>query len=524
MGARAGTHNTIESWALHGGKWGSLDTAVYLQAGDTDGIDGIVARDAQTANNIALGSSASLAPGPVNTETESIDGQLELSKNNWIFRAAYKLRDDVGSGAGASQALDPNGENSSKRLTADLTYHDPKFSQNWDVTLQAGYMYYNERSDLFLFPPGTVLGGAFPNGVIGNPYKWERHDRLSASAFYTGFQEHRVRVGAGYEVSDLYKIRETRNYQLTFVPGTGYVPFPLGSIVDVTGTAPFIVPHKRTNKYLYVQDEWGFANDWTLTAGLRHDDYSDFGTTTNPRLALVWEAAYNLTAKLLYGEAFRAPSFSELYNINNPVLQGNPALKAEEIETLEAAISWQPQNDWQVNFNIFRYEMEDIIRAVPNTDPLTGSTTQNTGKQTGKGLEVELTWYATKTIQLQGSYAYQESTDKATGKDAGLAPNHQIYLRGDWRFSPRWSASAQLNWVGDRKREPNDTRSKLGDYLLVDLTIRTNNRSNGWDYSFSVRNIFDEDAREPSPAPGLIPEDLPLPGRSIFAEAIYRFD
>jgi iron complex outermembrane receptor protein len=28
-----------------------------------------------------------------------------------------------------------------------------------------------------------------------------------------------------------------------------------------------------------------------LTAGVRHDQYSDFGGTTNPRMALVWTPA-----------------------------------------------------------------------------------------------------------------------------------------------------------------------------------------------------------------------------------------
>ena len=360
--------------------------------------------------------------------------------------------------------------------------------------------------------------------MIGNPDKWERHDRYNASAFYTGFHDHRLRFGGGYDISNLYKIRESRNYQYIFVPGTGYVPSPLGSVVDVSQTAPFIHPHKRTNRYLFIQDEWNFANDWTLTAGVRRDDYSDFGSTTNPRLALVWEAAYNLTAKLLYGEAFRAPSFSELYNINNPVLQGNSSLKAEEIRTLEAAVSWQPNSDLQVDLNVFRYEMGDIIRAVPNSDPLTGSTTQNAGRQNGKGFEMEFTWNSTPTLRLTGSYAHQTSIDKTTGQDAGLAPENQIYLRSDWRFSPEWSLNTQLNWVADRKREPGDTRLPVDDYVLVDLTLSSVERKTGWSYRLSVHNVFDENAKEPSPAPGLIPDDLPLPGRSFFAEAVYRFE
>jgi iron complex outermembrane receptor protein len=40
----------------------------------------------------------------------------------------------------------------------------------------------------------------------------------------------------------------------------------------------------------------------------------------------------------------------------------------------------------------------------------------------------------------------------------------------------------------------------------------------------AVRNLFDADAREPTPAPSAslsIPNDLPLPGRSLYVQAVY---
>ena len=43
-------------------------------------------------------------------------------------------------------------------------------------------------------------------------------------------------------------------------------------------------------------------------------------------------------------------------------------------------------------------------------------------------------------------------------------------------------------------------------------------RRGDWDFAFTVRNLFNADAREPSPAPGLIPHDLPLAPRE------YRFE
>ncbi|GAB6042124.1 hypothetical protein JCM17961_28000 [Endothiovibrio diazotrophicus] len=59
-----------------------------------------------------------------------------------------------------------------------------------------------------------------------------------------------------------------------------------------------------------LQDERAVAPDWQFTVGVRYDDYSDFGSTINPRLSLVWATDYDLSTKLLYGRAFRAPSLA----------------------------------------------------------------------------------------------------------------------------------------------------------------------------------------------------------------------
>src|SRR6185312_5112227 len=139
-----------------------------------------------------------------------------------------------------------------------------------------------------------------------------------------GFEQHRIRLGTGYQVEDMYETAEQKNFTITVSPGIGPEIIPLSGIVDATNDPSLIYmqPHKRHVSYVFAQDEWSIAKDWTLTAGVRQDRYSDFGDTTNPRLALVWNAAYNLTVKALHGQAFRAPSFSEEYAVNNPVATG----------------------------------------------------------------------------------------------------------------------------------------------------------------------------------------------------------
>jgi outer membrane receptor for ferrienterochelin and colicins len=357
--------------------------------------------------------------------------------------------------------------------------------------------------------------------VIGNPYKWERHLRANVSAVYSGLLRHKLRFGVGTQNDDLYKTQESRNYNLVNIPGVGNFPAPLpGGLTQMTAADIFLTPHSRRVNYVYAQDEWNFTRDWYLTAGVRHDQYSDFGGTTNPRLALVWDTAYNLTSKLLYGRAFRPPSFAELYNINNPVAQGNPNLKPETNQSVELAFAWQVTSSLQANMNLFRYQMKDILRFVQNPDA--SYTAQNAGQQHGQGMEVELVWDAAANLRLSGNYAMQHSIDETTNQDPGNAPRNHVYARADWRFMPRWTVDTQLNWVADRKREPGDTRPPIADYHTVDLTLRSNNESGDWGYSFKVLNLFGADAREPSPAPGLIPYDLPVDPRALRVELTHQ--
>ena len=515
LGLRAGSFNSLDAWVQHGGAWGGFDVAGYLRVGRTDGQRQIIDTDAQSTLDTLTGTSASLAPGPVNLGRDAIDGRIDLSSDKWRLRAGYQQRNNGGTGAGIASALDPQGKNFGERINTDLTYQDTNFAPDLDVSAQASYLYITEQSDLTLYPPGSNLFGTgpFPNGVIGNPYKWERHLRFNLSAVYTHFQSHKLRFGAGTQNDDLYQTQETNNYS-TFFPGP---------VIEVT---PFLLPHSRRVNYVYAQDEWAFTKDWYLTAGVRQDHYSDFGSTTNPRLALVWETAYNLTSKLLYGRAFRPPSFSELYNVNNPVLIGNPNLKPETNQSMELAFVWQATSTLQANLNLFHYLWEDILR------PDSSNIVQNAGRQHGDGFEAEVVWDARPSLRLTGNYAQQHSIDETTNQDAGNAPRHHVYARADWRFVSRWMLDAQLNYVADRKRAPGDTRPDIADYHTVDLTLRSQNRSGDWGFAFKVLNLFDADAREPSPysTPFVpfsnnvpIPNDLPLAGRAWRVELSHQF-
>ena len=49
-----------------------------------------------------------------------------------------------------------------------------------------------------------------------------------------------------------------------------------------------------------------------LSASVRRDDYSDFGPTTNPRFGLTWDISDSLSVRASAGEAFRAPTLTQV--------------------------------------------------------------------------------------------------------------------------------------------------------------------------------------------------------------------
>ncbi|MBI1771226.1 MAG: TonB-dependent receptor, partial [Burkholderiales bacterium] len=484
-----------------------------------DGQKELLAADVQSRNDKLFGTRASLAPGSVHTGLNPVDANLDVSMGNWRWRSSLLSRTDLQTGAGVSSALDFGSGVTTERLTSDLSWTNPAFAQDWALGSTLSFMHYTEKSSLQLLPPGTRLPtGVFPDGMIGGPSRWERQFRLSAFASYTGWADHQWRMGLGHDDINLYRTQTIKNFLLS----PAGIPIPTGPVMDYSQIQPHILPTRRQNDYLYLQDEWNLAKDWTITTGLRHDHYSDFGGTTNPRLAIVWDARHDLTAKLLYGRAFRAPAFNESYGLN-PVANGNPNLKPERIATTELALSWQASKDVLLNLNVFRYNMQDIIRAIANPTPGTGSTFFNTGNQNGKGLEAELRWDVNKDLKLLANYSYQHSVDESTQTDAGYAPHHHLYARADWQISSGWAISPQVNWVADRRRAAGDLRPAIADYTSLDLSLRSLRGRGKWEWVATVRNLFNADIREPSIAPGLaIPYDLPMAPRAIYLQVMYK--
>lgn len=520
VGGRSGSFATRDAWLLSSMDWNGMDVVSSLQVHKTDGFREQIEVDFQSQlDNLFATPGVSHAPGPVATRGTWLDASVLLAQDNWSLNLLYQRRHDIGTGAGIAEALDPEGDGEGARLILDYGYVMDHLGEDWEGKLRVNFVDLRLKTNLVLFPPGA-FGGAFPQGMRGTPSFYERHLRTDASFFYSGITDHLIRVGVGYGIGDMYRIEETKNFN----PDSS----PTGSIIDVTDTADVFLPENDRNNYFYfVQDEWQFDENWNLTSGVRVDHYSDFGDTINPRLAVVWNIDFDITSKLLYGRAFRAPSFVELFNVNNPAVIGNPDLEPEIINTLEWVLDFHPITSINTRFNVFYYETKDVIRFVPDISG-TSFTAQNAAKETGRGIEIEASWKAHDAFRITGNAAFLRSMDDATDESTGHAPQRQFYVRGEWKLMQDLQFSFQVNHIADRKRPANDPRLQLpvtslpDDFTTVDMVLRYSTQKN-WMFSLISRNILDEDVFEPSSSSGRIPGDLPMAGRSAFLEVAYEY-
>ena len=542
VGVTAGSFDSKGGWVSYGNRETSVDVGFTLEYNETNGFDETINADAQSLFDSFTGAGASNAPGGVNTGKEMIDMRLELGQEDWTFRLGYQGRDAVEAGAGVAQALTPSSKFSSDRINTDFTYFFNNLSPDWKLSTRASY-YYNDQQvekDNILFPAGTntvyPLGTfpsepLFPNGAIGNPEFREEQARFNVDGQYNGFQNHIVRAGVGYFWGDIYEVTEQKNFGDTVLPDGTVLPLTPrpGGLEEVGDTAEAFLPEKdRTSTSLYIQDEWLFADNWALTTGVRYDDYSDFGDTVNPRLALVWATTDSITTKFLYGRAFRAPSIAELFVTSNPVSLGNPDLDPETIDTYELGFSQQISANLLYSANVFYYEIDDFISFVLDTSS-GAQQAQNVGQRKGRGFEYEMTYKPTQSVKLLGNYAYQKSTNKDSSEDTGEAPNNTVYARAEWEVFSDWHFNTQVNWIGEQKRAEGDNRSNVPDYTTVDFLLRKDNVIPELDISLSVKNAFDEKVFEASPPPSapfpiaFVPNDFPMAGLAIYGEVQYSF-
>lgn len=535
VGGRVGDHDTQSGWGQQSAQWAGWDIAASLQYQHTAGDDSrVLNADNQTILDQAFGTQASHAPGAMNTHYKTLNGHLNMQRKHWDI-GFWAFNENSGTRAGTALALDPSSSISGEQYLGDVRFSTEDWFDDWELLAHASYLRADFQAPIKVFPDGTRLtidqdgnilprGGivgtrVFSDGAISHLGRLEEVPSFELSSIYKGLDNHLLRLSAGFRYEQI-TTNESKNYGAGVIDGINSPNVINGTLTNVTGTPYVYLADTHRSIWSYVlQDEWQLTDDWQLTAGLRYDDYSDFGGTLNPRAALVWNVNDQLTTKWLYGKAFRAPGFAEQGAQNNPVRLGNQNLEPETIQTYEWAFDYRPVSSLRTATNLYFYQIKQLITLVPDTGKPT-STFQNTGNQDGYGAEFEWNWQVNEQLNLMGNYAWQYARNEETEQRVTGVPEHQVYFAAAWQFMPKWQIQPQINWVGHRIN-PTVENGSLNDYETIDITLRGKKLFGHVNVNASLRNALDTTPREP--AAGKIGENLPMPGRSFYLEASINF-
>lgn len=204
-----------------------------------------------------------------------------------------------------------------------------------------------------------------------------------------------------------------------------------------------------------------------LGLAVRYDDYSDFGTTTNPKVSIRYSPSSQWLFRASYNQGFTAPTLTQLYapnattftstRYNDPVLcpggvavagaspardcgiqfqqltGGNTELKPEESEAWTFGFVWQPTRNVTIGIDYWRYYIESSISVL--------------GEQTIFG---DPSKYADLYVRCSQAPAARQFAIGACQNPGGVDPLAYIINTnqnlGDVRTT---GIDLQFNWTGD---------------------------------------------------------------------------
>ncbi len=243
---------------------------------------------------------------------------------------------------------------------------------------------------------------------------------------------------------------------------------------------------------LYIQDEWQVNDQWTLSLGLRFDDYSTSESSINPRIAGIWHNN-KTTVKLLYGTAFRAPNAYELYYGDGISQKGANTLAPETVESYELIWEQQFNSSLRLIASLYHNSIEDMLILV--TDPSDElEIFSNEAEVESDGLELELLANFSNGWSGSLSYSYQISEDGNGEKLVNYAPN-MVKLNA---MSPLIIDSLliglELQYEDGRKTF---SGPKTDARTLANLTVSNNTLVDQLTFSAGIYNLLDESYTHP---------------------------
>ncbi len=274
----------------------------------------------------------------------------------------------------------------------------------------------------------------------------------------------------------------------------------------------------------YLQDEYHILDNLILNAGLRWDHYDNFGSTVNPRAALIWKPSLTTVLRLSYGEAFRAPNAYELYYGDQISSRGNPDLKPEKIRTVELGVDQYIGENYKAGINGFYTRISDLIEQVTDANGLLVYENQSQVEAKGAELYAEGRWENGFISRI--NYTYQDVRNTNSARFVTNSPRHiakasltaPLPLRKSFATLEGVYNSARLNSLGER----------IAGGVIFNLTLLSRDIIENLDLSASVYNLFDSRYSHPAGSEqynsrGEALREIAQDGISFRVKATWRF-
>jgi outer membrane receptor for ferrienterochelin and colicins len=268
---------------------------------------------------------------------------------------------------------------------------------------------------------------------------------------------------------------------------------------------------------LFAQVEAKLREDFTVTAGLRFDDYSDVDDTVNPRLAAIYNPTPTSAVKLLYGEAYRAPNpYERFYYYEEQ--QFHPTLGPETIRTTELVYESHFGNRYRLNLSGYHYDIENLISQRESADVVRYFANVDAVEAQGAELELEGKYRSGAIARV--SYAYQRAEDERSGIELTASPRHLAKLAVSVPV-------ARTGVFGNVElRYQSDSLTLAGarspSFVITNLSVTTQKLWTGVDLSFAIHNVFDADEIYPA-SEEHTQDTLELNGRTFLGKLAVHF-
>jgi len=158
---------------------------------------------------------------------------------------------------------------------------------------------------------------------------------------------------------------------------------------EVFGTEATQANGSRDNLAIFSELAIPVIDDLEIQLAVRYEDYSDFGTTTDPKISFLWSPTDDFSLRGSYGTAFRAPSLHQLglgrtdespNLVDTPrcdaigdqdracdsqeyttVFEGNSGLGPEESKSYNLGVIYNITADLNFTVDYYNYDITDII-------------------------------------------------------------------------------------------------------------------------------------------------------------------